>query len=353
MPRELKNLHVSWISLVDKGANRKSIIFKSDKFVSDKLLKTIDIKKTDEEKHLVYGIVYAPDEVDAHGDFSKAATIENAAHEFMKERNTQNVDKQHSLEKQPAYIAESWIVRKGDELFPEEIGAWAVAIKVEDEELWLAVKSGEIGGISLYGEAEVEPDENLFRKFVKWLRKDLDGAMEMEQKIGQLREFGWLMEKVINQILNSEDTTEEKRAQIEESVSQFKAKIDELNLTDLAKSGAVLSGANFKKLKDAIEILSAVISAANKEETKVDKKEIQEMIDAAIAKALEKTPPAGGGPAGATGDAIAKITTTIEELKNSLVETKNEFKTVKDDLAKSRGLDPGDDGTAVSKFGML
>ncbi|MGQ7174092.1 XkdF-like putative serine protease domain-containing protein, partial [Escherichia sp. R-CC3] len=41
------------------------------------------IKSDDEEKRLVYGIVYEPDTLDAHGDFTDAETIEKAAHEFM------------------------------------------------------------------------------------------------------------------------------------------------------------------------------------------------------------------------------------------------------------------------------
>ena len=37
----------------------------------------------DEEKRLVYGIVYEPDAVDSQGDFAKADEIEKACHQFM------------------------------------------------------------------------------------------------------------------------------------------------------------------------------------------------------------------------------------------------------------------------------
>ena len=152
MPRELKNIRVDFISLVKAGANGKVIILKnSDKTpVFDKVIK---IKKTVEG--VAYGIVYAPDEVDAQGDFARADEIKKAAYEFMKNLSGRNVDKNHSFEKQNAYIAESWLVRKGDPVFEKEKdGAWAVGIKLEDDKLIEGIKKGEIKGLSMAGQAE-------------------------------------------------------------------------------------------------------------------------------------------------------------------------------------------------------
>lgn len=161
--RILSNIDVTYISLVDKGANKKTIIWKSaDDSSSNEpaFSRVIDVLKTDDEKRLVYGIVYAPGEWDSHEDTATAEEIEKAAHHFMKKARTQQVDKQHDLNADQGYVAESWIVRDGDNLF-SEVGAWAVAIKVEDEETWQLVKSGDIAGISLYGTANYEEIEKM------------------------------------------------------------------------------------------------------------------------------------------------------------------------------------------------
>ncbi|GAB5520332.1 MAG: XkdF-like putative serine protease domain-containing protein [Rhodothermales bacterium] len=159
MPRQLSNLHVTFLSLVDKGANQKQIVWKAETpaETEPQFRRIVDVIKFDEDEQLVYGVVYEPDVLDAHGDTATAAEIKKAAHLFLKEARTASVDKQHDLDPQQGYIAESWIVRAQDPNLPEtKAGAWAVAIKVENAETWALVKSGDITGISLYGYAEVE-----------------------------------------------------------------------------------------------------------------------------------------------------------------------------------------------------
>ncbi|AQW80783.1 XkdF-like putative serine protease domain-containing protein [Campylobacter pinnipediorum] len=156
MKNRLKDLNITHISLVKAGANGKSIIYKSSD-VKTNYEKTINIAKSDTEKGVVYGIVYAPDEVDTQGDLASAAEIEKAAYAFMKGLNGANVDRDHNFKPDGAYVAESWIVRENDALFKsEKVGSWAVAIKLESEELKQAVKKGEIAGISMAGTGERE-----------------------------------------------------------------------------------------------------------------------------------------------------------------------------------------------------
>ena len=58
-------------------------------------------------------------------------------------------------------VAESWIVKENDAVFPDEpVGSWAVAIKLEDEELKKSVKNGDIAGISMAGTATKVEDDN-------------------------------------------------------------------------------------------------------------------------------------------------------------------------------------------------
>jgi hypothetical protein len=127
---ELSNIDITHISLVKKGANGKQIIYKSAK--DGKYKKDIEIKKSDSEKGIVYGIVYSPDEVDSQGDYATADEIEKAAYGFMKSLNQRNVDVEHSFVSEDAFVAESWILKSNDPIFPDEPeGSWAVAIKLE------------------------------------------------------------------------------------------------------------------------------------------------------------------------------------------------------------------------------
>lgn len=163
MPR-LSNIAITHISLVKAGANKKSIIYKS----SDKepeYNKEISFKKSDDEKGIVYGIVYAPEQKDTDGDFASSDEIIKAAYSFMKERNTTNVDKQHSFENVEAFVAESWIVKENDSVFPAEpVGSWAVAIKLESDELKKAVKDGDIAGLSMAGTAIKKEEKDITLK---------------------------------------------------------------------------------------------------------------------------------------------------------------------------------------------
>ncbi len=170
--RRLRDLRVTFVSLVRRGANGRAVIAKAGPSVPSGHLphgvgedgavagteRVVRLVKADAARRVVYGVVYAPDCVDSEGDTMTAEDIEAASYRFMKEALTGAVDRQH--DETPiggAYVAESWLVRKGDGLFPSEpVGTWAVGIKVEDEATWADVVAGEIGGLSMMGEAAVE-----------------------------------------------------------------------------------------------------------------------------------------------------------------------------------------------------
>ena len=159
--RKLSNIQVSFISLVNKGANKKTIIWKDETDPDgEKISRVIQILKSDPEKKMAYGIVYAPNDIDTDSDYAEADEIEKAAYSFMRSgRADYSVDKQHNYEPYYGYVAESWIVKENDSLFPKEIGAWAVGIKVTDDMTWEQIKSGEISGLSMAGTASFERSE--------------------------------------------------------------------------------------------------------------------------------------------------------------------------------------------------
>ena len=115
---------------------------------------TVCFSKFDDEKQLAYGEVYIPMVPDSQGDFMTAAEIEKMAHEFMMDGLLRGVDTEHDLEDNGSVVVESFIARKGDPDFIE--GSWVAAVKVTDE-LWPLVKSGELGGFSMYGKGERVP----------------------------------------------------------------------------------------------------------------------------------------------------------------------------------------------------
>ena len=154
---KLKDLSVSFLSLVKTPATGKGLTLKSAR--AGERATTFDIIKTDDEMMRAYGIVYAPDQEDAHGDTADAATIRKAQAEFMREGRLRNIDTEHSFTAEMAFVAESWLVRKDDALFPREPeGAWAVGIQIGDPDLWKQLKSGDLTGISLAGIARMEPE---------------------------------------------------------------------------------------------------------------------------------------------------------------------------------------------------
>jgi hypothetical protein len=110
----------------------------------------VPIIKLDSERRLIKGVVYEPNTLDAQGDWMTPEDIEETAHRFMKELKQQNVDTKHDLQKVDAYVCESYIAKANDpEGYPE--GAWVVAIKVDDDDVWAGVLAGEYEGLSMFG----------------------------------------------------------------------------------------------------------------------------------------------------------------------------------------------------------
>lgn len=153
---KLTDLSVSFLSLVKTPATGKGLTLKSK---DGQRPAAFDLVVKNDDMMRAYGVVYAPDQEDAHGDTADADTIRRAATEFMREERLKNIDTEHSFTSEMAFVAESWLVRTGDPLFPDEPeGAWAVGIQVGDPDLWKQLKSGELTGISQAGIARMEPE---------------------------------------------------------------------------------------------------------------------------------------------------------------------------------------------------
>lgn len=109
----------------------------------------VKIKKVDEELQIVYAEVYVPNIPDSQNDFMTVDTIRNMAHNFLLKAETTSIDVEHSGDKVPAGVVESFIARKNDPDFIEN--SWVTGVKIFDDVIWGQIKKGEINGFSLDG----------------------------------------------------------------------------------------------------------------------------------------------------------------------------------------------------------
>lgn len=135
MPRELVNAKITHVSYVDKAANQKQFFFMKSEKQPDFQKEVEVFAKEADEKKLVYGIVYEPDTVDAHGDFMTAAEIEKAAHGFLKD--AREIDKQHDFQGGVGEVVESYVAPADFEMNGETIkkGSWVLVTKAS-QEVW-------------------------------------------------------------------------------------------------------------------------------------------------------------------------------------------------------------------------
>jgi hypothetical protein len=108
-----------------------------------------------EAKRLVYGEVYAPLQIDTDGEAMTEAEIEKMAYGFMTERSMDSIDVSHNYMPSGCVIVESFIARKDD---PDGFvkGSWVLGVKIVPDEIWEAVKKGELNGFSFAGKCNSE-----------------------------------------------------------------------------------------------------------------------------------------------------------------------------------------------------
>lgn len=232
--REITDMQIKLISLVSAGANNKKIVYKNENF--NELLR-VDFKKSDIEQGVVYGIVYAPDEVDTQGEFANADEIKKAAYDFMKRSDLRYcIDVNHNFNIADAYICESWIVKSKDEFFDEE-GAWAVGIKIEDEELRDMVKNGSITGLSMYGSGVIK-SETKIQSLKCGVMAALKEFFSKENQANEiLKDKGETMdENRVAELVKAGISANDARLEtLEKSIGELGAKLEEIT-AELSKS---------------------------------------------------------------------------------------------------------------------
>jgi hypothetical protein len=183
--RRIKAAKITHISLVPRGANRMPVIFKAD----DQSLDVELLIKTDDsfmEKGEVTALVYAPEQRDTQGDIASAEVIKTMMYDAA--RDGVSIDVRHdgaALNKTQAYVAESFLVQKGDPRFEgiktydgtvvDPMGSWGVVLKIDDPVLRKKYRDGEWTGVSMGGTAEVvsEKSDDMAEQVIKALTNAL------------------------------------------------------------------------------------------------------------------------------------------------------------------------------------
>ncbi len=151
--KQLTETKVTHVSLVKNPANEESfLMLKSGRQNTINLVvKQKDIVfKSDDEKQLIYGIVYSPDRLDTDGEFMTADDIQKSAHGFLSE--FRNIDGEHDFVSNLGTPVESYIAQDDITIGEKTVkqGSWVLVVKATDE-AWADVKAGKFNGFSLAG----------------------------------------------------------------------------------------------------------------------------------------------------------------------------------------------------------
>lgn len=250
--QELRDVTITHVSYVKRGANKKQFLFAKSADSNNNPDVEFDVrvvKNDDSAKKLLYGIVYEPNEIDAHGDSMNAEEIEKTAHEFMK--FYRNIDTEHNLIAGAGYVVECYIAPVDMEIGTQKIkkGSWVLVTEATDE-IWEDYLNGEITGYSMYGIARntvTKTDQNNNKK-IGWMQKLLEN-------IGIVKSFEETLESEINNIktdpffiidmmtedwyknVNWPQTNDESLIMLSNSMKHAAAYIDNIvNSTEISKS---------------------------------------------------------------------------------------------------------------------
>ncbi|WP_145153109.1 XkdF-like putative serine protease domain-containing protein [Paenibacillus xylanexedens] len=311
MTYKMKDAKITHLSLVDKGANGVpfAIIKAAGK---DAIQKQVQIAKVDDTQHIVIGVVYQPDVEDVHGDMMDAVEIEKAAHLFMENQHTYNIDKQHDLDADKGYVVESYIapcdMEIGDQVIAK--GSWVAGVKVTDDDAWEEIQKGDITGFSMFGvgkREEVE-DEEVSKGLLHHIKKAINAAVspivkgvvaDKYNKNRKKREF-WAAQDALNDVLfrwDSWDSGMETDPEvIREALQDFVEIAQDVLVQEdivkaigkppetIVKAGKKISASNLQHIDDAIATLTDL---KNKTAPEEEPQEEDDLKSEDIAKAVQ------------------------------------------------------------------
>ena len=336
MPTEIKNAQISFVSLVDKAANKKTFAIIKNETVPT-FERSVPILKIDDAKRIVTGVVYEPDILDAHGEFMTADEIEKSAHKFLKD--FRNIDKQHDFVASETEVVESWITKEDGKLGEQDVkkGTWLLSVHVPDDDTWGEIQKGELTGFSMGGvgervehieKSEVEQAAGLLQVIKKFLGVGNVQKGEVADKYASRAKSNnfWAAFSTLQDTLQKYNWSSDRyefetdAGKVQEALAEFSSIITDILASDniakamgqppesIVKAGKKISSANMTEIKSAYEALGKLISLDEEQEVQdVKKEDIEKMVGEGITKAL--------------GPIVAKLE-SIEKGENSAPEVK-------------------------------
>lgn len=339
---EITDAKIQFVSLVDKAANKRQFLLKKAEDGQATFTTYGRIVKADADNHYVTGIVYEPMEEDSHGNFMTEEEITKAAYWFAK--NGDKVDLQHSFEPlDGATVVENWIAKADFEIDGEAIqkGTWLMTVEVADESVWEGIEKGEItgfsmGGLGNYSEEDVDLDSvskqetNEKKGLLKQLAAALGLSVVEKGAMAELYEerskgsLFWNAFNSLEEVLYRHDPItgrwmyESDDGKVRECLEDFDKIITSIltgkesitkaiqNDRPVEKAGKKMSGKNKETLNGIYESLGTFLkefddsevdagteeehddkkSKKDKEDKEVTKQEVDQIVSAAIEKAV-------------------------------------------------------------------
>lgn len=178
-----------------------------------------------------------------------AETIEQLANDYLANGFQYNFTLDHKTETQDVVVVQSWVTLEDGE-YPK--GTWMIKAKVNNEDLWQSIKSGEFKGFSIESVVELDKSINEF---------DFSSQMSTEELFEKIKE---LFKEAFNP-QTPEEVIEEKAAEVVEDVKEevvAEVEMKEEEPTEEPKE-EVKEDERIKELEDQLASKDAEIAALN------------------------------------------------------------------------------------------
>lgn len=275
------------ISLVDEPAIEETFIY-----LSKQEQKQIFLER--EDKHLIVGPVLIPNKPiyrnngkeEFYIQFS-ADTIEKLAYEYLMNGRMYSVTTDHQDIADDICLVESWIKtsendKSNDYGMELPIGTWMVSMKVENEDVWQRVKSGELRGYSI--ESFVNLDE------IKLSKQDINMTEQVNLETVEITESFWSkLKSIIAEALGKEESAPEVEEAVEEVKSEVIEEPTEEVVEEMAEETPIEEPAQEEEIA-AEEIVAEVINIVEDPQTIEEEKEneLQAVVDDLTEKLKQK-----------------------------------------------------------------
>ncbi len=256
---ENEALTIDAISLVTSPAIEQDFVY----FSKEK--NNLTFAKVDEEKRELISPALIPNKqifrYDPNTDseyyvFFSKETVKRASYSYLKHNNHHKATEQHTDRVSGVLTVESWI-KEGEQDksnlygFDLPIGSWFVKMKIENDEVWNKIKSGELKGLSIEGYFTNKFEQMNKKEFtteeVKTALKELLSVQKVE--LGLVDDI----EKLIK-------TNRDERKKLDNSINDWYNKIYSVN-QDFPKISKIYTSYD-KSLKSLTSKLDALTKQA-------------------------------------------------------------------------------------------